>query len=241
MREKKLNDKYKKYIESKEWQAKRTERLKIDNFTCQKCGSKRKLHVHHINYENFGNENVYEDLITLCSKCHEEVEEMKNEQNNNYELENSVPYGYKGICFDSLLTEKWAVFFDKCGFKWEYKPDGVDVDGVFQLYDVYNRGYKKIDLYVVVDNTLFKPENCPFYIVKDIPIGLDIYDSFNKIYKFEGTDYFSFEGVDGDCYPAGLFVNKKGKPVLLGGDHELDDVDWIETLRNMLIANNGRH
>lgn len=36
MKNKKLSENYLDYIKSKTWQIKRTERLKIDNFTCQK-------------------------------------------------------------------------------------------------------------------------------------------------------------------------------------------------------------
>lgn len=80
MDEKVLDDAYKKYINSPKWQAKRSERLKIDNYTCQKCGELRGLHVHHVSYKNFGNENVYEDLITLCEKCHKTIEGVKAEK-----------------------------------------------------------------------------------------------------------------------------------------------------------------
>jgi superfamily II DNA helicase RecQ len=84
--DKHLNEVYKKYISSPEWQAKRSERLRIDNYTCQKCGGLRGLHVHHINYKNFGNENVYDDLITLCEKCHKDVERQK-QQNDKKMME----------------------------------------------------------------------------------------------------------------------------------------------------------
>jgi len=55
-----------------EWKLKSYEIKKRDNFTCQICGKKEKLHVHHVQYEpNFmvwqypG--NYY---ITLCESCH---------------------------------------------------------------------------------------------------------------------------------------------------------------------------
>ena len=49
--------------------------LKRDMFTCQKCGSNRKLCVHHINnYANFKNERLNVDNgITLCQECHKEI------------------------------------------------------------------------------------------------------------------------------------------------------------------------
>jgi uncharacterized protein YnzC (UPF0291/DUF896 family) len=74
---KKLSKSYYDYIESQAWQAKRSKRLMIDNLTCQRCGSKKDVQVHHLTYENFGNEDVYNDLITLCKRCHEDVEREK--------------------------------------------------------------------------------------------------------------------------------------------------------------------
>lgn len=67
---------YAEYIQSKEWQAKRKERIRLD---CGKCrgfhfiAEKKNLHVHHKTYKRLGNENVKTDLITLCSKHHKRV------------------------------------------------------------------------------------------------------------------------------------------------------------------------
>lgn len=62
---------YEKYIVSSEWRAKRKERLGIDNSRCAVCWSKEKLEVHHLTYENLGNEDVWNDLLTLCVKHHD--------------------------------------------------------------------------------------------------------------------------------------------------------------------------
>lgn len=69
------------YYRSPKWAEKRTERLKLDGFRCAKCGFTRALEVHHINYERFGNEDVSRDLITLCKKCHNEIENQKQKIN----------------------------------------------------------------------------------------------------------------------------------------------------------------
>ena len=65
------------YYNSPEWAEKRNERIKLDGFKCAKCGFTRALEVHHINYERFGHEDVSRDLITLCKKCHNEIETQK--------------------------------------------------------------------------------------------------------------------------------------------------------------------
>ena len=74
---------YSEYLKTPEWQAKRNERLKIDNFRCQKCGRPMDLQVHHINYDHVGHENVYTDLITLCKYCHAKIEAQKTEYKTN--------------------------------------------------------------------------------------------------------------------------------------------------------------
>ncbi len=66
---------------------------------------------------------------------------------------------YKGYLFRSRLEARWAVFFDACGVKWEYEPEGFDLgDGIyylpdFLLHDViirYNQGNHVKNLWVEV-------------------------------------------------------------------------------------------
>lgn len=79
-----MADKWKsleEYYKSPEWAAKRNERLKIDSYRCARCGFTRALEVHHITYTRFGHEDVYRDLVTLCKKCHGEIEKQKKEVN----------------------------------------------------------------------------------------------------------------------------------------------------------------
>lgn len=68
------NPAYYGYINSEVWKEKRMERLKLDGFQCQKCGTAKNLRVHHINYENFGHETM-DDLITFCDNCHMKIHE----------------------------------------------------------------------------------------------------------------------------------------------------------------------
>ena len=69
-----MNIDYELYLQSPVWQAKRTQRLKIDNFKCASCGRPMDLQVHHIRYPAvLGTENVYSDLITLCKYCHSRI------------------------------------------------------------------------------------------------------------------------------------------------------------------------
>lgn len=40
-----------------------------DDFTCQKCGSRRNLHVDHIFPESKGGKTILKNLQTLCANC----------------------------------------------------------------------------------------------------------------------------------------------------------------------------
>ena len=48
---------------------------------------------------------------------------------------------YKGYLFRSRLEARWAVFFDACGVKWEYEPEGFDLgNGLYYLPDFLLHG-----------------------------------------------------------------------------------------------------
>lgn len=67
---------YYDYIESKEWQYKRTRILQQRGKQCEVCGIKHKLQVHHLTYERLGNEKD-EDLKVLCWACHEREHKLR--------------------------------------------------------------------------------------------------------------------------------------------------------------------
>ena len=74
---------YQQYLRSDAWKQKAAERLKIDELTCQFCGSRgtqlNELQVHHMSYRSVGgNEDVYKDLVTLCRSCHKGIHAMMN-------------------------------------------------------------------------------------------------------------------------------------------------------------------
>jgi 5-methylcytosine-specific restriction endonuclease McrA len=44
---------------------------KRDGYRCVKCGTRKRLEVHHLSYAHQGDElNHLEDLVTLCRSCH---------------------------------------------------------------------------------------------------------------------------------------------------------------------------
>lgn len=62
------------YLDSIAWRKKSAERKKIDGDRCQhprvRLCFNGGLQVHHLHYRNIGDEDVENDLITLCETCH---------------------------------------------------------------------------------------------------------------------------------------------------------------------------
>lgn len=59
---------YEQYLKSNEWITKR-DKIREKRKLCEICKEYENLQVHHLTYENLGNEKD-EDLILLCKKCH---------------------------------------------------------------------------------------------------------------------------------------------------------------------------
>lgn len=49
---------------------------------------------------------------------------------------------YNGYRFRSRLEARWAVFFDALGVKYQYEPEGFDLDGEWYLPDFYLNEFK---------------------------------------------------------------------------------------------------
>lgn len=60
---------YKTYLKTDEWQRKRLDAIENARGVCEICGSGLDIQVHHKTYERRG-EELPEDLIVLCAKCH---------------------------------------------------------------------------------------------------------------------------------------------------------------------------
>lgn len=84
-----VNDKeYQEYLKTPKWHNIAKQRMAIDNFECQGCGSRgtawNPLEVHHFTYEHLYHEEsrIYEDLVTLCRCCHKNVHNVMNRVTN---------------------------------------------------------------------------------------------------------------------------------------------------------------
>lgn len=166
---------------------------------------------------------------------------------------------YKGYRFRSRLEARWAVFFDKCGFKWDYEPEGYEIDGVKYLPDfrLYNVCYPRFDdvekpFFVEVKGEMDAAsrrkiwkfaELFPVYVVGSIPFAREVFDYFSAINDFYGDDdilYYSYNTIYGNSYHCGLFVNKQGKPDFAGGDEDTSNMDIKKTLAALEAARAAR-
>ena len=68
-----ITKRYRDYITSARWQAKRQSYFAKYGKRCQACFTGRgPIHVHHMDYARLGNEHLT-DLCGLCVPCHREV------------------------------------------------------------------------------------------------------------------------------------------------------------------------
>ncbi len=65
---------YVDYLLTPHWKKKRTAARKHHGVKCNRCGSRKNLHVHHKTYERLGAE-LMSDLELLCRGCHENEHE----------------------------------------------------------------------------------------------------------------------------------------------------------------------
>lgn len=83
------------YYVSDEWSAKRQLIFKRSNGMCEGCGVAKAVQVHHMSYENFGNEFLWE-LQAVCEPCHHRYHEpqaTRDEQVRRGELPYEGPVG----------------------------------------------------------------------------------------------------------------------------------------------------
>lgn len=75
------------YLKSPEWKTLKSKVLNRDDHTCQSCNTNgTPLEVHHITYQNFGNEQL-SDLVSLCRNCHQTIHDKHGyNYNTNYPI-----------------------------------------------------------------------------------------------------------------------------------------------------------
>jgi 5-methylcytosine-specific restriction endonuclease McrA len=104
------------------WDEIRRKILLRDNSTCQICGSKTKLHVHHIVPFSIVNCHEADNLVTLCDTCHHKIHSI----HNYYGLWGSKIFvkKYINLCkqFNIKVTLEQDAFNDFFDFTYEAIP-----------------------------------------------------------------------------------------------------------------------
>lgn len=69
------------YYHSEAWREKREKVKRRANRICEGCLEKRAVHVHHLTYDNFGDELLFQ-LVALCTSCHSKLHPKKISPNH---------------------------------------------------------------------------------------------------------------------------------------------------------------
>lgn len=72
----KSKNKYKSYLRSKKWKAKKAAIFNERGKKCEDCGYEKGLHIHHLTYKRIYKERL-SDLKILCSECHKKAHNIK--------------------------------------------------------------------------------------------------------------------------------------------------------------------
>jgi hypothetical protein len=166
---------YAQYIQSEWWQQRRKQAIAAADNECQRCWLPRwlaslvydqDLHVHHLNYQNLGNEQPG-DLKVLCRRCHEIETFGRSDFREIKKRGCSVCSGehfdiYSDLCTTcrSIVQEEygwslyWALGFSYDGkYLWEYALDYV----IRTLYED-NRGYDLGEFLSIVSDSLLRAQ-----------------------------------------------------------------------------------
>lgn len=67
---------YQKYLHSADWKERRDAFREAYGNKCMFCRKESDLHIHHLNYNNIGDETI-NDVVCLCKGCHLKVHRGK--------------------------------------------------------------------------------------------------------------------------------------------------------------------
>ena len=81
---------YNEYLASERWREKRRAVIERESNLCQGCKKRGIENVHHLTYDNVGDELLYQ-LVGLCYPCHEKVHQ-KTELNTNREIDDELEH-----------------------------------------------------------------------------------------------------------------------------------------------------
>ena len=108
---------YADYLKSETWRKKAEQRMQIDGYRCQGCGScgtaENPLEVHHLSYKNLGNEDAFTELVVCCHMCHKNLHKIMERVTD--------PNGRRGWLSSPRVPQ--LHIFNISGFALEYKEE----------------------------------------------------------------------------------------------------------------------
>jgi hypothetical protein len=79
------------YLKTPEWKERRIAVLRRDGYICQACLKNPAAHVHHLNYDHWGHEPLF-DLASICVQCHDKITHIDRETRNGIQCAPDVSY-----------------------------------------------------------------------------------------------------------------------------------------------------
>jgi len=97
--------------------------LSRDNYTCQKCKTKKgKLNVHHIVFQSNNGTDSPENLITLCKDCHDKLHDGEfNIKGSQSKTKHATEIGI----IKSQLKKEFGEFVETFGYETKFKREQI--------------------------------------------------------------------------------------------------------------------
>ena len=97
--------------------------LHRDNYTCQKCKTKKgKLHTHHIIFRSNGGTDTPDNLITLCESCHSKLHKGKFVIKG---VKSKTKHATEMGIIKSQLKKKFGDFVETFGYETKFKREQI--------------------------------------------------------------------------------------------------------------------
>ncbi len=105
---------YGEYLNSIEWQQRRSKVLKRANGICEGCGERSATQVHHLTYKNVRQEFLFE-LVAVCDPCHKRL------------------HGDEMAELRAELAYEWSEIYPCCGCRWQDERENRKWCGKFDM------------------------------------------------------------------------------------------------------------
>lgn len=137
---------YQEYLQSPHWKRVQYAMYHIRPEDCELCyQTAHTYNIHHIRYENIGNEN-FDDLVVLCERCHKMVHEdgyRLKRRNGHRLIVKSMLFDmmvYSGMAYHEAINELSSYSYRGDSDDGEYKIKHISecIDEV--LYNMIHQG-----------------------------------------------------------------------------------------------------